>query len=102
MATNHGIESDPGLNFRMLITGGLLVALYALIVGILLYLGVSMSIVLVMAAVMLFVQYFFSASFAMFSMNAHVVTPEEEPRLHAIVDKVVALANMPKPKIGIA
>jgi len=102
MATNHGIESDPGLNFRMLITGGLLVALYALIVGILLYLGVSMSIVLVMAAVMLFVQYFFSASFAMFSMNAHVVTPEEEPRLRAIVDKVVALANMPKPKIGIA
>ena len=29
------------------------------------------------------------------------MTPEEEPRLHAIVDNVAAMANMPKPKVCI-
>ena len=102
MATSHKIESDAGLNFRMLITGLLLVVLYAIIVGILLSLGVSTAFVLILCGAMLFSQYFFSAKIAMFSMHAHVVTPEEEPQLHAIVDRLCLLADMPKPLVGVA
>lgn len=102
MATSHKIESDAGLNFRMLITGLLLVVLYAIIVGVLLSLGVSTAFVLILCGAMLFSQYFFSAKIAMFSMHAHVVTPEEEPRLHAIVDRLCLLADMPKPLVGVA
>lgn len=102
MATKRTIETDAGLNVRMIITGLSLVILYAIIVGVLVSLGVSTSIVIVMAAAMLFSQYFFSDKIAMFSMHAHVVTPAEEPTLHAIVDRLCLLANMPKPRVGVA
>ncbi len=96
------IESDAGLNLRMVITGLLLVILYAVIVGVLLSLGVSTMLVVVLAGAMLFSQYFFSDKIAMFSMKAHEVTPAEEPQLHAIVDRLCLLANMPKPRVGVA
>ena len=96
------IESDAGLNLRMVITGLLLVILYAVIVGVLLSLGVSTMVVVVLAGAMLFSQYFFSDKIAMFSMKAHEVTPAEEPQLHAIVDRLCLLANMPKPRVGVA
>jgi len=51
---------------------------------------------------MLFSQYFFSDKIAMFSMRAHEVSPTEEPQLHAIVDRLCLLANMPKPRVGVA
>ena len=86
------IESDAGLNLRMVITGLLLVILYAVIVGVLLSLGVSTMLVVVLAGAMLFSQYFFSDKIAMFSMKAHEVTPAEEPQLHAIVDHPSCLA----------
>ena len=96
------IESDAGLNLRMVITGLLLVILYAVIVGVLLSLGVSTMLVVVLAGAMLFSQYFFSDKIAMFSMKAHEVTPAEDPQLHAIVDRLCLLANMPKPRVGVA
>ena len=96
------IESDAGLNLRMVITGLLLVILYAVIVGVLLSLGVSTMLVVVLAGAMLFSQYFFSDKIAMFSMKAHEETPDEEPQLHAIVDRLCLLANLPKPRVGVA
>ena len=35
-------------------------------------------------------------------MGGREVTPEEAPELHAIVDRLCALADMPKPKVAIA
>ena len=35
-------------------------------------------------------------------MGGREVTPEEAPQLHAIVDRLCALADMPKPKVAIA
>jgi heat shock protein HtpX len=96
------IESDPGLNLRMFVTGLALVLLYAIIVTLLIRIGLSTGIVIVIAAAMLFSQYYFSDKIAMFSMRAHEVTPAQEPRLHQIVDRLCALADMPKPRVGIS
>lgn len=96
------IESDHGLNVRMFVTGALLVLLYAIIVTVLLRVGLSMGFVIVIAFAMIFSQYFFSDKIAMFSMRAHEVTPAEEPRLHEIVDRLCLLANMEKPRVGVA
>ncbi|MDE3107775.1 MAG: zinc metalloprotease HtpX [Acidobacteriota bacterium] len=96
------IESDHGLNVRMFITGLSLVLLYAILVTVLLNLGVSTLAVVVIGAALLFSQYYFSDKIAMFSMRAHEVTPQQEPRLHEIVDRLCLLANMPKPRVGIA
>jgi heat shock protein HtpX len=48
------------------------------------------------------VQWFFSDRIALYSMGGREVTPEEAPQLHAIVDRLCALADMPKPKVAIA
>ena len=35
-------------------------------------------------------------------MHAKEVTPAQEPKLHEIVDRLCLLANMPKPRVGVA
>jgi len=96
------IETDGGLTARMFFTGLLLVLLYGVLMTGLFYVFHSIAIVVVIGLGIAFAQYWFSASIALFSMQAHVVTPEEEPTLHAIVDRLCALADMPKPKVAVA
>ena len=96
------IETDHGLNVRMFITGLMLVVLYLIITTLLIYAGLSMGLVLVIVVAMIFSQYYFSDKIAMFSMHAHEVSAQEEPRLHEIVDRLCLLANMPKPRVGVA
>jgi heat shock protein HtpX len=96
------IESDHKLNVRMFITGLALVALYAIIVSVMISLGVSLILVIIIAAALIFSQYYFSDKIAMFSMHAHEVTPQQEPKLHEIVDRLCLLANMQKPRVGVS
>ncbi|NNN01355.1 MAG: zinc metalloprotease HtpX [Acidimicrobiaceae bacterium] len=96
------IEVDHGLDVRMFITGLGLVVLYAVLVTLLLRFGVSMVAVIVIGAALLFSQYYFSDKIAMFSMRAHEVTPQQEPKLHQIVDRLCLLADMKKPRVGVA
>jgi heat shock protein HtpX len=96
------IETDHKLNVRMFITGLALVALYAIIVSVMLSLGVSVVLVVIIAAALIFSQYYFSDKIAMFSMQAHEVTPQQEPKLHEIVDRLCLLANMEKPRVGVS
>ena len=36
------------------------------------------------------------------AMRAREVTPEEAPELHGVIDRLCALADMPKPRVGVA
>jgi heat shock protein HtpX len=47
-------------------------------------------------------QWWFSDTLAMRAMKAREVTPQEYPQLHAIVDRLCAQANMPKPRVAVA
>jgi heat shock protein HtpX len=96
------IEGDKGLNVRMFITGLALVILYVIIITVLINVGVQFGVVIVIAAALIFSQYFFSDKIAMFSMHAKEVTPEQEPKLHQIVDRLCLLADMKKPRVGVA
>jgi heat shock protein HtpX len=100
MSTRY--PKDPGLTARMTLTIFLLGLLYVVFIGALLAVGVSYTIVIVIAGGLLFAQYFFSDKIALFSMHARVVSEQEAPELHAMVDRLCALADMPKPKVGIA
>jgi heat shock protein HtpX len=102
MSTARNIPSDRGLTLRMFTTGLLLVVLYGAVVGLLIAFGVSTVAVLVFAAIILFVQYWFSDRIALFGMGGRLVTPEEEPRLHGVIDRLCALADMKKPRVAIA
>ncbi len=102
MSTARNIPSDRGLNIRMFTTGLMIVILYAVVIGLLIAFGLSWSIVLIFAGAILFVQYWFSDKIALFGMGGRVVTPEQAPQLHGIIDRLCAMADMKKPRVAIA
>jgi len=104
MATSsrNRFKSDPQLVARMSITMFLIGALYVAVVAALIFSGINIAFVLVIAGGLLFVQYYFSDKMALYGMGGRLVTPEEAPELHGIVDRLCALSNMPKPRVAIA
>jgi heat shock protein HtpX len=102
MAINRRIPADHGLTVRMFITGLLMVLLFAVFVGILFAVIHSIVVIIVIAGGFLFCQYWFSDKIALFGMHARIVTPEQEPELHGIIDRLCALADMKKPRVAIA
>jgi len=102
MSTARNIPNDRGLSIRMFTTGLLLVILYGAVIGLLVAFGVQLVVVLVFAAILLFVQYWFSDKIALFGMHGHIVTPEQAPQLHGAIDRLCALADMKKPRVAIA
>ena len=99
---SRGYESDHGLTTRMFVTGLAILALYTAVGFALVRLGIGLGAIIVIEFALIFGQYWFSDKIAMASMGARVVTPEEEPQLHAMIDRLCALANMPKPRVGLS
>jgi heat shock protein HtpX len=98
--TRFGV--DRGLTTRMVGTMFGLGLLYVILGAVLISLGFNAIFVLVFAGGLLLGQWWFSDSLAMGAMRAHVVTPEQAPQLHAMVDRLCALADMKKPQVAIA
>jgi heat shock protein HtpX len=48
-----------------------------------------------------FFQYYTSDKLALAASGAKIVTPEEAPELHATVDRLCAMANLPKPRVAV-
>jgi heat shock protein HtpX len=80
----------------------LLGLLYVAFVAALIVLLKSWVLVVVIAAAVLAAQYWFSDRIALFAMHGKVVEPEEHPELHAVVDRLCALADMPKPVVAVS
>jgi heat shock protein HtpX len=94
-------RSDGGLTARMGLVGFLLVALYLAFGAVLIaYTSIYFGVIVVVA--LAFGQWYFSDKMALASMRARIVTPEQAPELHGMVDRLVALADMPKPRVAIA
>jgi heat shock protein HtpX len=93
-------KKDFGLTMRMFLTMLLLAVVY---IGFLAILSQFMMFtwVLMFAALMLFAQFYYSDKLVLWSMGARIVGREEAPELHARVEKLCALADLPKPKIAI-
>ncbi|HEX8858394.1 MAG TPA: zinc metalloprotease HtpX [Actinomycetes bacterium] len=94
--------ADLGLTSRMVLTMFLIGLVYVAFVAVLIAVKVPLVWIIVIAGGFLFFQYFFSDRIAMFSMRAREVSPQQEPVLHGVVDRLCALADMPKPKVAIA
>ncbi|MDI2124781.1 zinc metalloprotease HtpX [Yinghuangia seranimata] len=93
---------DRGLTGRMLVTMFLLGLLYVAFIAALIVLLKSTALVVVIAAGLLGAQYWFSDRIALYAMHGRVVTPEEEPELHGVVDRLCAAADMPKPQVAVS
>ena len=102
MAYARNISSDKGLTARMFFTGLMLVVLWGILGAVLFAVGVGLMLIIIIEAAVIFGQYWFSDRIALFGMGGKEVTPEEAPQLHAMVDRLCALAQMPKPRVAIA
>ena len=102
MARNTSFGRDTGLQARMLLTVFLLGLVYALLVAVLIASGAGAVTIAIVAAGLFAVQLFTSDKIALASMGARVVTPEQAPQLHAIIDRLCVQANIPKPRVAIA
>jgi heat shock protein HtpX len=95
--------SDRGLNVRMGAVMFLLGVLYlGFMAALIVYSGLSTVAIIIIAVGVAFAQWYFSDRIAMLSMRAREVSPEQAPELHGMVDRLCALADMPKPRIAIA
>jgi heat shock protein HtpX len=93
---------DAGLSARMLLTGGLLGLLYVVFAAVLisvLDVGIVPMVLIVFA--MAFFQYYTSDKLALMASGAKVVTPDQAPELHAMVERLCAMADLPKPKVAV-
>src|SRR5256885_5908804 len=93
---------DPGLQARMLLTMFLLGALYVVFIAVLLAAGAGVGIMVVVIGGLSLAQLLFSDKLALAAMGAKVVTPEQAPGLHAMIERLCIQADLPKPKIAVA
>ncbi|MEV2199544.1 zinc metalloprotease HtpX [Streptomyces fradiae] len=95
-------EPDRQLTTRMVVTMFLLGLVYVGFVAALIALLDSLVLVIVIAAAALGAQYWYSDRIALYAMRGRIVTAEEQPLLHGVVDRLCATADMPKPRVAVS
>ncbi|MFZ0187692.1 MAG: zinc metalloprotease HtpX [Streptosporangiaceae bacterium] len=110
MAARTRYAPDRGLTARMTATmfllGLVFVAFIAAIIGIGAVTHASDAAIVLFAIVLgggaAIGSLFYSDKIALSTARAQVVSPEQQPQLHGIVDRVCALADMSKPRVAIS
>jgi heat shock protein HtpX len=93
---------DAGLSARMVLTTFLLGALYVVFAVVLIsVLKIGLVPMLLIVVGLAAFQYFTSDKIALAASGAKVVTEEQAPELHAMVERLCAMADLPKPKVAI-
>ena len=95
---------DTGLTVRMttvmFLLGGLFVAL---VVALMTHCPALAGLLIGLGAIgVAFFQWWNSDTLALRAMRARVVTAEEAPELHGMIDRLCTMADMPKPRVAIA
>jgi len=86
----------------MLATSGLLGLLYVVFALVLFYaVHMQLAPMLVIVIGMAVVQYWTSDKLALAASGAKIVTAEQAPDLHAMVERLCAMADLPKPRIAV-
>src|SRR5690242_18281796 len=93
---------DAGLTLRMILTSGLLGLLYVIFAVVLFnVLNVGLVPMLLIVVGLAFFQYYTSDKLALAAAGAKVVSREDAPALHDMVERLCAMADLPKPRVAI-
>ena len=93
-------KGDAGLNARMILSFVILGILYVVFLSILHYLGVGYIPLAIIASAMILAQWYFSDKIVLWSSGAKLVSKEEYPKLHEIVERLSTQNGLPKPKVA--
>jgi heat shock protein HtpX len=94
-------KQDWGLQARMLFTMFLLAAVYLFFLAVLFAQGATNTTMLLFIGMFMFIQYFMSDKLVLWSMGAKIVSESEAPKLHEMINRLCAIANIPKPKVAV-
>ena len=103
-APDRGLQARMGLT--MFLLGLVFVAFVVALVFVLMAMkqggGVIIFFAVLLGLGLTFGSLFYSDKVALRASGAQEVTPQEAPQLHGIIDRICALADMPKPRVAIA
>jgi heat shock protein HtpX len=100
MATRHpSFGKDTGLQVRMLLTMFLLGLVYVVLIGVLFAVGAGAVMIAIVAGLLLLFQLFTSDKIALATLGAKEVSPQDEPELHGIIERLCVQADLPKPRV---
>ena len=102
MPSPTSFGKDTGLQIRMTVTMFLLGLVYVALVVALLAVGANGITVAIFAGGLAALNLFASDKLALRAMGARVVSPQEAPQLHAMVERLCVQADLPKPKVAVA
>jgi heat shock protein HtpX len=93
---------DFGLSTRLVLTmftlGLLYVVFFVVMVNVL---NVGIFAVVLIIGVLAFLQYYTSDKIALLASGAKIVQPDEAPELHAMIERLAAMADLPKPRVAV-
>ena len=92
---------DTGLTARIVISFAVLTILYLVFMSVLVYVGLDFVSIAVIAGIMILLQWYFSDKIVLWSTGAKIVTRDQYPELHDLVERIVARNNLPKPRIAV-
>jgi len=101
MAGKRWYGRDTQLTLRMAFTLFLLALLYSVFLAVLWKYTGSLVLLVVVGAGMVLFQYYVSEKLVLLSTGAREVSASEEPALHAIVERLAQIADLPKPRVAI-
>ncbi len=95
-------KNDIQLTLRMTLSFVVLAIIYlAFLSFISFYFGLGILPMAIIAGLMIGAQWYFSDKIVLWSTGTKLVTKEEYPVLHEIVERLAKKANLPKPRIGV-
>jgi heat shock protein HtpX len=96
------LDRDSGLTARMGLTVFLLGAVYVVFFTVLAQvLNVGLVPIIVIAGILLVVQYWTSDRIALATSGARIVSQSEAPELHAVIQRLCMTADLPMPRVAI-
>jgi heat shock protein HtpX len=94
-------KRDAGLTARMIISFAVLTVLYIVFLSVLAYAGVGAIAIALIAGILILAQWYFSDKIVLWSTGAKIVSREQFPELHDLIERIVARNNLSKPKIAV-
>ena len=92
---------DTGLTARIIISFAVLTILYLVFMSVLVYVGLDFISIAFIAGIMILLQWYFSDKIVLWSTGAKLVTRDQYPELHDLVERIVARNSLPKPRIAV-
>jgi heat shock protein HtpX len=94
-------KRDTGLTARIIVSFAVLTILYIIFLSVLAYVGFGAIAIAIIAGIMILAQWYFSDKIVLWSTGAKIVSREQFPELHDIVERIVARNNLSKPRLAV-